>query len=467
MTAVFYNIAMKKETSYGAVIYKIENNKLLFLIEHMALGHYSICKGHIEKGESETQCALREIKEETNLDVILDTSFSYTVSYSPKKNIIKDVTFFLATPATDTIIVQKEEVVSASYLEYDDALSKLTFDTDRRTLELANEYILKKYILNKDYDVVTIGELLIDFTSINLNGETLFKRNAGGAPANVAVCASSLGSNCAFIGKVGNDMFGSFLMKSLTDKKVDTSNVIFDDDYFTTLAFVDIDSNGERSFSFARKPGADAMIRLNEINMDMLRNTKVFHFGSLSLTSNVSKETVLDSLSIAKNSGAIISFDPNYRSTLWKSKQVAKKTISSVLSKIDILKISDEEISLVSDTSNYLDAVKKLSTYKNIKLILITLGKHGTYVYFKNVGKLINAYKVSRVVDTNGAGDSFMGSFLYMLTKANKKLDDYTIKEIYQFVDFANATASIVVENSGAISSMPTLDEVLKRISIK
>lgn len=458
---------MKKEYSYGAIIYKIKNNKIYFLIEHMAMGHHSLCKGHIEKGENEAQCAKREIKEETNLDVKLNTNFRYTITYSPKKDTIKDVTFFLAVPTTNKIIVQKEEVTSTSWLEYRNAYLKLTHDSDKEVLENAYKYILKHEKFNHYKDVTSIGELLIDFTSYKTlkNNETLFLRNPGGAPANVIYCLSKLGGNAAFIGKVGNDMHGLYLKEVLEKNFIDTSNLILDNNYFTTLAFVNVDKSGERNFSFARKPGADTMLKKSEVNKNLIKNSKVLHFGSLSLTSSTSKEATFYALDIAKNNDVLVSFDPNYRANLWKNENEARETINSVLDKVDILKISDEECRLLTD-KNYLESISYFTKY-NIKVILITLGNKGAYLYFKNKGELISSFKPDRIKDTNGAGDSFLGAFLYQMTSNFKDIENYTFDELKSFVKFANATSSLVVENTGAISSMPELKKVIKRLTNK
>ena len=176
------------------------------------------------------------------------------------------------------------------------------------------------------YDITTFGEILIDFTSqdINDDGQMLYARNPGGAPANVAVAASRLGAHTAFIGKAGKDMHGEFLRSVLQREKVDTKGMFLDEDYFTTLAFVEVNENGERTFSFARKPGADTKLQKEEVDVDVLDRTNIFHVGSLSLTDQPARDTTFYAVKRAKNKGSVISYDPNYRASLWPDEKTAK-----------------------------------------------------------------------------------------------------------------------------------------------
>ena len=195
------------------------------------------------------------------------------------------------------------------------------------------------------YDITTFGEILIDFTSqdINEDGQMLYARNPGGAPANVAVAASRLGAHTAFIGKAGKDMHGEFLRSVLQREKVDTKGMLLDEDYFTTLAFVEVNENGERTFSFARKPGADTKLQKEEVDVDVLDRTNIFHVGSLSLTDQPARDTTFYAVRRAKNKGSVISYDPNYRASLWPDEKTAKKHMRSLVPYVDLMKISDEE----------------------------------------------------------------------------------------------------------------------------
>ena len=198
----------------------------------------------------------------------------------------------------------------------------------------------------KTFDIASFGELLIDFTfqGISPNGQRLFAQNPGGAPANVLVSAQRLGARCAFLGKVGNDMHGCFLKQTLEQEKIDTKGLILDDRYFTTLAFVNINENGERSFSFARKPGADTQMQQQDINLDILKDTRIFHVGSLSLTDEPSRATTFYAVKYAKENGSLISYDPNYRAALWENEEIAQIRMRSLIPYADVMKISDEEI---------------------------------------------------------------------------------------------------------------------------
>ena len=314
------------------------------------------------------------------------------------------------------------------------------------------------------YDITSFGEILIDFTwqGKNEDGQTLFAQNPGGAPANVAVAASRLGAHTAFLGKAGNDTHGAFLRSVLEKEKVDTAGMVLDQNYFTTLAFVDVDKNGERSFSFARKPGADTMIEKEEIDIDILDRTNIFHIGSLSLTDEPARATTFYAVKRAKEKGSIISYDPNYRSSLWKNEAAAKKQMRSLIQYADIIKISDEETELLTDCAEPEKAAESLFQ-KGVKIAAVTLGSDGAYIYCKEGGKKVPGF-VSTAVDTNGAGDSFWGGFLYRISNAGKKPEDFSLDELEEFTRFGNAVASLCVEQKGAIPSMPYPEQVQKRL---
>lgn len=318
------------------------------------------------------------------------------------------------------------------------------------------------------FDIVTMGEILIDYTSMGSSkgGQRIFAQNAGGAPANVAVCGAKLGRQCAFIGKVGNDMQGKFLIDTLSSCGVDTSGMRVDTQYFTTLAFVDIDSNGERTFSFARNHGADTQLRIEEVDNDILTSCKVFHVGSLSLTTPLGVDTTMHALSVAKQAGAIISYDPNYRASLWNSEQDAIGGMKSILPFADVVKVSDQECSLLAGTNNEVDTAHSIAE-QGAHIVCVTLGSNGAYVLVGDKGQYVPGFTADTVVDTTGAGDSFWGAMLSAIATIDKPLADITLSDIVPAVQYANATASLCIERSGAIPAMPTVEQIEARLLTK
>lgn len=318
------------------------------------------------------------------------------------------------------------------------------------------------------FDVTALGELLIDFTPSgkSASGMRIFEQNPGGAPCNVLAALNNCGLSTAFIGKVGNDMHGLFLKETLENAGICTDGLIVDDKVFTTLAFVALNDAGERSFSFARKPGADTCLTESEINTALLQNSKIFHVGSLSLTDEPAKSATLFAIKKAKELGCIISYDPNYRAALWSSKDAAIAGMREVLPYVDVMKMSDEETELLTGIKDPTHASAHLAEY-GIPLVAVTLGADGAYVCSKkdgNIsGKVVPGFK-SHVVDTTGAGDSFWGGFLYCLVKSRKKPAEVTLDEAVEFARFANALASLCVEKRGGIPAMPQLDSINKRL---
>lgn len=315
------------------------------------------------------------------------------------------------------------------------------------------------------YDITALGEILIDFTwqGLNEDGQALFAQNPGGAPANVLVAARKLGDQTAFIGKVGNDMHGLFLKEVLEQQDIATDNVIVDDNYFTTLAFVSHTPDGERTFSFARKPGADTQLEEGELKMEIVEHTHIFHVGSLSLTAEPARSTTFSAIKAAKAAGSIISYDPNYRGSLWPSKEVAMEHMRSLIPYADVMKISDEETGLLTGIEDVEGAAKALCD-QGVKVAVVTVGKDGAYVYSKDGGQVVPGF-VSKVADTNGAGDSFWGGFLHKLKESGKRPEELTKEELYTFARFGNAVASLCVEKKGAIPAMPTLQQVQERLA--
>ncbi len=313
-------------------------------------------------------------------------------------------------------------------------------------------------------DVTALGEILIDFTPCGKSpaGQRVFEQNPGGAPANVLTCLSKCGRKTAFIGKVGADMHGEFLKSVLADNGICTDGVITDSDVFTTLAFVALSDSGERSFSFARKPGADTCLSQEELKEELIRDSKVFHLGSLSLTTEPAKSASFRALEVAKESGCIVSYDPNYRAPLWDSKESAIEGMRSVLSYVDVMKLSDEETELLTGRPDPKEAAEVLFD-KGVSVVAVTLGAEGALVCTKEGGVTVPGYKAN-MVDTTGAGDSFWGGFLHKLLESGKRPEDVTLEEAAAFAKYGNAVASLCVEKRGAIPAMPTLDEIAARL---
>lgn len=314
----------------------------------------------------------------------------------------------------------------------------------------------------RKYDISAFGEILIDFTYVgnSANGQKLFAQNPGGAPANVLVCAQNLGSETAFLGKAGQDMHGEFLKETLGQANVNTDGFLLDENYFTTLAFVDLNEHGERTFSFGRKPGADTQMTETEMDLNIINNSKIFHMGSLSLTHEPSRSATFFAIEKARKNGVMISYDPNYRASLWSNVEIAKEQMRRIVP--DIMKISDEETHLLTSYSDYKDAAKELFE-KGVEIVVVTIGSKGAYVYNKDGGAHVEGFK-SQVVDTTGAGDAFWGGFLHKIAECNKPLHEISIEEISGFARFANAVASICVEGSGAIPAMPRIEAVQQRL---
>ena len=294
-------------------------------------------------------------------------------------------------------------------------------------------------------DILTIGEVLIDLTQTgkDARGIPQFAANPGGAPANLAVAASRLGAQTAFIGKVGADAFGRYLKEVLAENKVDVSGMAVDADHPTTMAVVSVDATGERDFSFYRSANADVML------------SKV-HFGSVSLTADPSRTATLDAAARAKKLGATITYDPNYRANLWKNKEDAIAQMKAPLPLVDILKVSDEELPLLTGTTDCESGTAQLAQ-NGIRLIFVTLGANGVFYRFgENTGHVAGV--PCKVGDTNGAGDTFFGAALSKLCK--EELDTLTVDKLEGILAFANKAASITTSRHGAIPAMPTLAEV-------
>lgn len=320
-------------------------------------------------------------------------------------------------------------------------------------------------------ELVALGEVLIDFTQAGLspNGQALFERNAGGAPANVAVQAARLGMSAQFVGKVGADMHGDFLRRSLQERGVDVSSVVPDPEAFTTLAFVEVDPRtAERSFSFARKPGADTRLSPAEVPEQAIRDCRVLHVGSLSLTDEPARAATLHAVDLARQAGALISYDPNYRASLWPSESEAIEQMTTLLQQADLVKINEDEALLLCGTSNPEVAARYILN-QGAALVAVTLGPQGALVATQAESILVPACPC-QARDATGAGDSFWGAFLFQLVheqgvRTASDLAALSREALLCAGSFACAAASCCVERPGGIPAMPNMHEVLDRLA--
>lgn len=318
---------------------------------------------------------------------------------------------------------------------------------------------------SKIFDVTALGELLIDFTE---NGESsqgnpLMEANPGGAPCNVLAMLQKLGKKTAFIGKVGADMFGNQLKKAVEEVGIDTRNLIMDQKYHTTLAFVHTYPDGDRDFSFYRDPGADMMLTKEEVQKELIQSSRIFHFGTLSSTHEGVREATRHAIELAKEAGCIITFDPNLRPPLWGSLEDARKEIEYGMTKCDVLKISDNEVEFLFDTTDYDKGAALIREKYNIPLVLITMGKDGSRAYYKDMRVEVAPFLQENTIETTGAGDTFCASSLnYVLEHGLENLTEENLKEL---LTFANAAASLITTRKGALRVMPSKEEVLDFIT--
>lgn len=308
-------------------------------------------------------------------------------------------------------------------------------------------------------EVVALGEALIDFTPMGCSetGNPVFERNPGGAPANVLSLLSNLGINTAFIGKVGDDLFGHELKNVLQRAGIDTNGLILSERYNTTLAFVELDQRGDRSFCFVRNYGADKMIERCEINFSLFDQAKIFHFGGVTLTDEPSRSATLAAAEEAKKRGLLISYDPNFRPLLWKGDAVP--VLLEGVKYADILKVSDEECRMLSGMDSLEEGTEFLSKTYGVRLVFATLGAKGSaFRYGAYYGEQPTFHV--KTVDTTGAGDAFLGGVLYSILSSGKEFSALTPEDIAACMDFANATGSLVTTKRGAILSMPSLLQI-------
>lgn len=314
---------------------------------------------------------------------------------------------------------------------------------------------------NKKYDVVALGELLIDFTENGLSeqGNPLLEANPGGAPCNVLSMLQKLGDKTAFIGKVGNDGFGHLLTKAVQEQGIDTTGLVYDNDVHTTLALVLKKENGDRDFAFYRNPGADMNLKEEEVNESLIASSSIFHFGTLSLTDESVKMATQKAVKAAKENGLTITFDPNLREPLWRSLEEAHEQVAWGLQQADVVKISDNEITWFTGMDNYDEGIAFLQKeYPNLKLICLSMGGDGSKAVYRDIHVSYPAFLQEATIETTGAGDTFCACMIHtVLENGIDHLDEEKLKEMLKF---ANAAASLVTTKKGALRVMPTKEEV-------
>jgi fructokinase len=315
-------------------------------------------------------------------------------------------------------------------------------------------------------DIITLGELLIDMTQDGTDeqGNGRFTAYPGGAPANVAVAAARLGADTGFIGKVGDDSFGRSLAETLRKEGVNTDGLFVSDSVPTTMAIVSVDASGEREFSFYRNPGADTQLTTEEA-VSVIENglPLILHAGSLSMTTSPSREACEEALRFAKERGVIISYDPNYRAALWDTEENAVAMMKKLLPLTDILKVSDEEMLMLTGTEDFEEGSLVLSGY-GPRLVLVTLGSQGVFVRYGEYAEVVPGFRV-KVADTNGAGDTFLGAMLAQIAARGEGADllcGLNAETLRDYLTYANKAASLTCSRHGAIPAMPTAEEMGK-----
>ena len=314
-------------------------------------------------------------------------------------------------------------------------------------------------------DVVALGELLIDFTcqSVDADGYPTMAAHPGGAPANFLAALTKFGAKTALLGKVGTDAFGKMLIGTLQKAGIGTKGIVMSDDYFTTLAFVTLDETGNREFSFSRKPGADTCLSFGELDLSLIDDAKVFHFGTLSLTDEPARSATYQAVAYAKSRGKLITYDPNLRKPLWKSLDEAKTQMLWGLQQADVVKISDEEVEFLFGLGVE-DGARHILDKYGVKLVFVTCGADGCF--FQNAGAKgkVPSLPGVKVVDTTGAGDIFGGSAVWKLLQTGKAPEILTEDELRQITRFACTSAGLSTTRSGGISSVPEYDTVLENL---
>ncbi len=318
----------------------------------------------------------------------------------------------------------------------------------------------------KIYDVAALGELLIDFTPNGLseNGNIIYEANPGGAPCNVLSMLGKLGNSTVFIGKVGKDSFGELLKEAISECGISTKALYMDEKVPTTLAFVHKKPNGDRDFSFYRNPGADMMLTKEEIPLDIIESSRLFHYGTLSMTGNECEMATRKAVETARSTGLIISFDPNIRLPLWDSKDRAREKMAYGLSNCDILKISDDEIYFFTGKKDVDEGIRLIRDKYNIPLICATLGKDGSIAYYNDQRVFCPSKANPEAIETTGAGDTFMGCVIDFCLKHD--LFSLTGDDLFLMLKRANTAASIITTRRGALRVMPDAEEIQKNMNV-
>ena len=315
--------------------------------------------------------------------------------------------------------------------------------------------------MEKKYDVTALGELLIDFTENGTSeqGNTMLEANPGGAPCNVLAMLQKLDKKTSFIGKVGNDQFGRMLKETIESVGIDSGNLIMDEEVHTTLAFVHTFADGDRDFSFYRNPGADMMLKTEDVQKDRIESSKIFHFGTLSSTHEQCREATRYALQCAKETGVLVSFDPNLREPLWNDPEDAKREIVYGLGLADIVKISDNEVVFMTGEEDYEKAARILQETYQIPLLFVTLGRDGSRAYYKDLRVEAAGFIQENTIETTGAGDTFTGCVLSKILDRGG-IEDLSEAELQDMLVFANAGASLITTRRGALKVMPEKKEI-------
>ncbi|MFC0558204.1 aminoimidazole riboside kinase [Halalkalibacter alkalisediminis] len=308
--------------------------------------------------------------------------------------------------------------------------------------------------------IISLGEALIDFIPLDSENVT-YQKSPGGAPANVAVALAKLGAKSSFLGKVGEDVLGTFMRETLNSHGVDTTNMLMTNEARTGVVFVTLDPTGERNFSFYIDPSADRFLTKEELDSTLFNTNNILHFGSISMISEPSKTATLEAVKLAKKNNLIVSYDPNLRLGLWPSEEQARETILSMMSEADVVKISDEELAFLTGETLLEKGIKKLNSYK-IPVLLVTYGGAGSYIHLNNQTVHVPAMKV-QTVDTTGAGDAFVSGILYHLNK-EKSMEQISIERWKEIVTFASVSGALAASTHGAMTALPTLADVLAKL---
>ena len=306
--------------------------------------------------------------------------------------------------------------------------------------------------------VISLGEALIDFIPLDADNLT-YQKSPGGAPANVAVGVARLQTPSTFLGKVGNDVLGRFLKETLQSYGVNTAHMTMTDEVRTGAVFVTLGRGGERSFDFYIDPSADRFLQEEDIADGLFEENNILHFGSISMISEPSKSATEKAVRLARENGLVVSYDPNLRLSLWDSEQQAKETILSIMSLVDVLKISEEELEFLTGEEEIKSGVALLKEQYDIPLIFITLGAEGSFTFTKDGSVRVPAMKVN-AVDTTGAGDAFVSGILHCLANREGNVSEITLEDAKQMAEFASVSGGLAASEKGAMTALPTLEKV-------